>query len=436
MFGLYFGALVLSGLVLLIVLAGAFAYKVLSRNHREDGRNQADLHDQPLDDLHPVHSGKSHVGGCKFDQEEVRRTRHLVTPAIDLSNLPARDPRIEKKLACVNADEVSDILAGLSGEKQVYIGDRYIGLPSRSSHGEGVWQGAIADGWDTPRGPLGGYVMAILMRGLELAVADDERQARSVTMHFLRVPESGPVTVSSELEREGRLEYRADEARPDDVGATGDTISRAEEIFRRGAEAYRILLDPEARGEVKTDPNYGKLREPMQYATNFLRAFGVRNAAGTGESDGVIFKRGEFTGMAQIPFRSPTVFNYYPPDFVVPGTALLGPEFALMTTGTSISRANFINRFVFTSIPVAVSTDAPQGTSLDFSDLQAISAADSTGNLLVDELNRRLLYGTMTAAMRTQVLNAVTAVSSTDTLGRVRQAVYLIGTSSQYQVQR
>lgn len=197
-----------------------------------------------------------------------------------------------------------------------------------------------------------------------------------------------------------------------------------------------ILLDPEARGEVKTDPNYGKLREPMQYATNFLRAFGVRNAAGTGESDGVIFQRGEFTGMAQIPFRSPTVFNYYPPDFVVPGTALLGPEFALMTTGTSISRANFINRFVFTSIPVAVSTDAPQGTSLDFSDLQAISAADSTGNLLVDELNRRLLYGTMTAAMRTQVLNAVTAVSSTDTLGRVRQAVYLIGTSSQYQVQR
>jgi hypothetical protein len=67
----------------------------------------------------------------------------------------------------------------------------------------GVWTGAIAGGWDTPRGPLGGYVMAILMRGLELAVADDERQARSVTMHFLRVPEVGPVTVSAELEREG-----------------------------------------------------------------------------------------------------------------------------------------------------------------------------------------------------------------------------------------
>ena len=46
--------------------------------------------------------------------------------------------------------------------------------------------------------------MAILMRGLELAVDDPERQARSVTMHFLRAPESGPVEVSAEVEREGR----------------------------------------------------------------------------------------------------------------------------------------------------------------------------------------------------------------------------------------
>jgi acyl-CoA thioesterase len=70
--------------------------------------------------------------------------------------------------------------------------------------GEGSWEGEIVSGWETPRGPLGGYVMAILMRGLALAVGDTERQARSVTMHFLRVPEAGPVTVTAALEREGR----------------------------------------------------------------------------------------------------------------------------------------------------------------------------------------------------------------------------------------
>lgn len=59
-------------------------------------------------------------------------------------------------------------------------------------------------GWDTPRGPLGGYVLAIVMRALELAVDDPERQARSVTMHFLRTPAAGPVSVAARVERAGR----------------------------------------------------------------------------------------------------------------------------------------------------------------------------------------------------------------------------------------
>jgi acyl-coenzyme A thioesterase PaaI-like protein len=70
--------------------------------------------------------------------------------------------------------------------------------------GEGFWTGAIAPGWDTPRGPLGGYVLAILMRGLELAVGDPDRSARSVNAHFLRPPTDGPVSVSARVERAGR----------------------------------------------------------------------------------------------------------------------------------------------------------------------------------------------------------------------------------------
>jgi hypothetical protein len=96
-----------------------------------------------------------------------------------------------------------------------------------------------------------------------------------------------------------------------------------------------------------------------------------------------------------------------------------------------------MNRFVFTTQAVGGgTTNSPNGTSLDFSDLQALSTADSTGGQLVDELNRRMLHSTMSATMRTTIINAVTTVSATDTLGRVRQAVYLVATSSQYQVQR
>ena len=70
--------------------------------------------------------------------------------------------------------------------------------------GNGVYEGAIADGWDTPRGPLGGYVMAIVLRGLEAAVDDPARQPRSFTVHFLRPPSAGPVTVTATVERTGR----------------------------------------------------------------------------------------------------------------------------------------------------------------------------------------------------------------------------------------
>lgn len=223
-------------------------------------------------------------------------------------------------------------------------------------------------------------------------------------------------------------------------------VSRVAAVFNNNGLSVRgdlkavvkaILLDPEARGDVKTDPNFGKLREPVQFAMNILRHFNVRSANGTGLSDGYLNGRGEYTGMGQNPFRSPTVFNYFPPDNIIPGTTLLGPEFALMTTGTSIQRTNFVNRFIFTAMPVGVSDpNSPNGTALDFSDLEALSTADSTGNLLVDELNRRMMHSTMPAAMKGSILTAVTAYPTTPPLNRVRQAIYLVATSAQYQVQR
>ena len=226
-------------------------------------------------------------------------------------------------------------------------------------------------------------------------------------------------------------------------------VSRVAGVFNNNGFGQRgdmkavvkaILLDPEARGDVKTDPNYGKLREPVQFATNILRQFNVRSANGSGESDGFLNGRAEYVGMGQDPFRSPTVFNYYPPDYVIAGTSLFAPEFMLMTTSTTITRANFINRFTFTAPAIAAAPpNAPNGTSLDFSDLQALATQDTTGNLLVEELNRRMMHSTMSPSMKSTILTAVTSIpptSATNFLQRARQAVYLVATSSQYQIQR
>ena len=70
--------------------------------------------------------------------------------------------------------------------------------------GEGTWEGEIVDHWWTPRGPLGGYVMALMLHAMELAVGDPARMARSLTMHFLRTPEAGPATFRTAIERTGR----------------------------------------------------------------------------------------------------------------------------------------------------------------------------------------------------------------------------------------
>jgi len=194
-----------------------------------------------------------------------------------------------------------------------------------------------------------------------------------------------------------------------------------------------ILLDPEARGDVKSDPVYGKLREPIQLMSNLFRQIGVTSADGLGLSDGDVNRFP--AGLAQSAFNSPTVFNFYPPNYVVPGTSLLGPEFAIFNTGTAIGRANFGNSMAFGQINVAL-PNTPNGTKLNFTELQAIAAADSTSNQLLDTLNKRMMHGIMSAQMRNSILTAVNAVAVADSLTRAKTAVYLIVTSSQYQVQK
>ncbi len=194
-----------------------------------------------------------------------------------------------------------------------------------------------------------------------------------------------------------------------------------------------ILLDPEARGDVKTDPRYGKLREPVQLFTNVMRNFNVSSADTLGQSDGNVNRF--LSPLGQDAFRATTVFNYYSPDYVVPGTTVLAPEFNIYTTSTSIGRANLFNTFAFSQVNVS-NPDTPNGTRANFADLSAIAAADTTSSQLLDHLNVRMLHGTMTPQMKTTLQTAVNAVSSATPLTRAQTAVYLIATSSQFQVQR
>jgi uncharacterized protein (DUF1800 family) len=207
-----------------------------------------------------------------------------------------------------------------------------------------------------------------------------------------------------------------------------------------------ILLDPEARGDVKTAPNYGKLREPAQYVTGFLRAFNVKSFDKTSTSDGVLGNRSgtDFTGTLDQPiYQPPTVFSYYQPSYEVPGTKILGPAFGILSTSTTLRRANDINTLAYTGVTANTTPtgnpDRPRGTSVDISDLEALAVNPNDGQV-VDALNSLLLHGTMSTQMRTSIITAMNAINDANLTvrhqKRARVAVYLAATSSQYDIQR
>jgi acyl-CoA thioesterase len=62
----------------------------------------------------------------------------------------------------------------------------------------------VSPDWRAGRGPHGGYLAAMLLRALTEAVADAERSPRSLTIHYARAPEPGPVRIHTTIERAGR----------------------------------------------------------------------------------------------------------------------------------------------------------------------------------------------------------------------------------------
>ncbi len=207
-----------------------------------------------------------------------------------------------------------------------------------------------------------------------------------------------------------------------------------------------ILLDDEAR-TAPTDATYGHLREPVLFITNTLRALGIVSQSSGFTTDFVLGDQFLPSGtssvrMDQDVFRPPTVFSYYPPDNQLPGgSGLLAPEFAIQSTSTALAHANIIYDFAYMKMPINAK-DRPLGTWIDTSQYEPQATGSATA--LVDGsqdgsflgLNMILMHGTMSQSLHDFVLSKVTAIPDTDLTGRVREAIYLIASSAEYQVER
>jgi uncharacterized protein (DUF1800 family) len=212
-----------------------------------------------------------------------------------------------------------------------------------------------------------------------------------------------------------------------------------------------VLMHPEARTVSSTS---GKLREPVLKLSAYLRAFPFKSDTGdykVGNTDN------PGSQLAQTPLRSPTVFNFYRPGYVAPGTqaaaaSLVSPEFQLAQETTTAGYVNYMRDNVGSG--VGAFNSIVGGVTLNRRDLQGDFAAelalvDKPADL-VERMNERLTYGTMPDPLKAEIQGAVEKIAipalnanasnqaAVDTAkrNRVYAAIFLTLVSPEFQVQK
>ncbi|MEL6258028.1 MAG: DUF1800 family protein, partial [Pseudomonadota bacterium] len=220
-----------------------------------------------------------------------------------------------------------------------------------------------------------------------------------------------------------------------------------------------VLFDTAARSEeALADPRFGKIREPILRFTHWARAFDA--SAARPEYGFELIDIGAPEGLSQHPYRSRSVFNFYRPGFVAPGTqsgalGMTAPELQLVNATSTPGYMNFMAFWAFGGqsdfgIEELEAEATTLGIPIDRPALEAAFRPDYSDELelandapaLVDHLDQVLAYGTLSAETKAAIVSTL-ETSSIDGPGdsgalqeRVHLAVFLTMTSPDYLVQR
>lgn len=198
-----------------------------------------------------------------------------------------------------------------------------------------------------------------------------------------------------------------------------------------GAVIRAILLDVEARDVrwSQGSSTFGRLKDPVQRAMTLARAGRLDRHAALNWWDYGDF----YDSSLQSPGNSPSVFNFYRPDYRSPGVLtenqLAAPAFQITNSYTSIA---FVNRLWQNTVSGLRLYDT-YAFNPDYRDL--LEVAGNTA-LLVDRANLLLCGGMMGASTRTTLLNTLSQVSNGDPLQRVQLTVFLASACPEGAVQR
>lgn len=211
-----------------------------------------------------------------------------------------------------------------------------------------------------------------------------------------------------------------------------------------GQTIKAILMAPEARdaNAALYNPKFGKVREPVLKLSAMLRGMGVKSKTG---SYLIPITDDAGTSLNQAPLKAPSVFNFFRPGYVPPGSEaaaqnMVAPELQLVHETSVAGYINFMRDIQFAGLGAYGynNTERESDVQLDFNvspDSEWLRWADDPIQL-VEALNRRLMYGTMPAKLKTEIIGAVKAIPPTSKVVRVRAATLLTVASPAFQVQK
>ncbi len=224
-------------------------------------------------------------------------------------------------------------------------------------------------------------------------------------------------------------------------------IARVSAAFDNNGEGERgdmkavvkaILLDDEARKcNWINNPQQGKLREPMMRYFHFCRAVDKNNTY-----EGVYWNIGYdfWRNTGQLPLASPSVFNFFLPDFQPVGPIadgdLYGPEFQIHNSLTSLSYINSVDDWVMWGVLMDSWESVGTAVTLDISKLVPLA---KDPEVLVNKLDVLLTHGGLSDDTRLIIITALEYIKH-DTLWsyyleyRVKMALYLIMISPDYAI--
>ena len=222
---------------------------------------------------------------------------------------------------------------------------------------------------------------------------------------------------------------------------------------RRGdlaATVAAVLFDPLALSTDSTD-TFGKIREPVLRFSNWVRAFDVAQI----DAEYVLALWDTTDALGQHPYRARSVFNFYRPGYIAPGTStgalgLTIPELQIVNAASIPAYVDFmtyiISRDPQEEVEELVAEFSEIGLNIDTVNAlnsfvpnyqRELSLADKPEQLL-DLLDEKLTYGRLSDTTRANIVEVLNGMPVDDEglIDRVHFAILMVVTSIDFLLQQ